>query len=61
MLDPVVTFFVYIAVIAGILTAVAVVADLWTAKVERQLRDQARADARVERMDGEVTSQDAWL
>jgi hypothetical protein len=53
VLDPISTFLFYF-------TLVAVVADLWTAKAERDARHQARAAARAERMNGERSSLDAW-
>ena len=45
----VITFFVYITAIAAIFTVCAVIADLWGAKVERDARHQARAEARAQR------------
>jgi heme exporter protein D len=48
--DPVTTFFIYIVSILVIFTLIAVVADLWLARTERMLRDQARAQARAERI-----------
>jgi hypothetical protein len=45
--DPITTFFVYMAAIALLFTGIAAVADLWTAKAERDARRQARAAARA--------------
>lgn len=59
--DPVTTFVVYIAGFLFVATLIAAVADRWLARTERQLRDQARAEARAERMNGEASSLDAWL
>lgn len=47
--DPVTTFFLYLGGIALLFTVCAAVADLWTAKVERDARRQARAEARAQR------------
>jgi hypothetical protein len=54
VLDPVTTFFVYIAAIGLIFAVCAAVADLWTAKVERDARHQARAEARAKRREERV-------
>lgn len=56
ILDPVATFFIYVAFIAAVLTICAVVADSWTAKVERDARRQARSEVRAKRMIGERSS-----
>lgn len=47
VLSPALTFVVYMAGIGAVFTGCAVVADLWTAKVERDARRQARAEARA--------------
>jgi hypothetical protein len=60
VLDPISTFLFYTGGILLLFTLVAVVADLWTAKAERDARHQARAAARAERMNGERSSLDAW-
>jgi hypothetical protein len=59
--DPVATLVVYVVGFLFVVTLIAAVADLWLARTERQLRDQARAEARAERMNGEASSLDAWL
>jgi len=56
VLDPVTTFFVYMTIACAIFAGAAAVADLWTAKVERDARRQARAAARAKRMIGERSS-----
>jgi predicted outer membrane lipoprotein len=58
--DPVTTFAIYLIAILGIFTLCAVIADLWLAHTERKLRDQARAEARAERMIGERSSRIEW-
>ncbi len=60
VLDPVATFFIYIGAIGLILTTAAVIADAWTAKVERDARRRARAEARAKRMNGERSFLDSW-
>jgi len=49
MFDPVTTFFAYLVGMLFIFTVLAALADLWGAKVERDARHQARADARAKR------------
>lgn len=56
VLDPVTTFFVYIAGIGLTFTVCAAVADALTAKAERDARRRARAEARAERKIGERSS-----
>jgi len=52
--DPVATFVVYMVGILVMFTLIAALADLWGARVERQLRDQARAEARAKRREERV-------
>lgn len=47
MLSPAATWIVCIGGLGLLLTCAAAVADLWTAKVERDARRQARAEARA--------------
>ena len=58
VLDPLETFLFYLVAMLVIFSAAAVVADLWTAKVERDARRRARATARAKRMNGERSSLD---
>ena len=51
--DPITTFAIYIIAILLIFALVAAVADLWTAKAERDARRRARAEARAKRKIGE--------
>jgi hypothetical protein len=48
-LSPAATWLVYMAGIGLLISGPAAVADLWTAKVERDARRQARAAARAKR------------
>lgn len=59
--DPVTTFVIYIVGILVLFTLAAAVADYLTARAERQLRDQARAEARAKRREERDTSPDLWL
>jgi len=58
--DPVTTFVIYIVAILAVFTVIAAIADLWLAHDERKRRDQARAQARAERMIGERSSRIEW-
>jgi hypothetical protein len=59
-LSPAATWLVYMVCIGLLITGVAVVADIWTAKVERDARRQARADARAKRREERDCSQVEW-
>jgi hypothetical protein len=58
--DPTTTFAIYIIGLLVLFTLLAVVADLWTAKAERDARRHARAEARAKRKIGERQSLDLW-
>jgi len=49
VLSPAATWAVYMGGIGLVLVICAAAADIWGAKVERKLRDQARAEARAQR------------
>jgi hypothetical protein len=59
--DPVTTFAIYIIALLLIFTLCAAVADLWTAKVERDARRQARAAARAKLREERESSRVEWL
>lgn len=52
--DPVTTFFIYIVGIFAVLIVCAVLAEIWGAKVERDARHRARAEARANRREERV-------
>jgi hypothetical protein len=54
------TFFLYLGALAAIFAFCALVADLWGARIERRLRDQARAEARAKRANGEDPFHVEW-
>lgn len=54
VLDPLTTFAVYVIGILVVVTLLAAVADLWTAKAERDARRRARDQARAKRREEKV-------
>lgn len=54
--DPTTTLAIYLIAIAVLFVAMAAIADYSAMKTERRLRDQARAEARAKRQEGEDRS-----
>lgn len=61
VLSPIATWIVYMLALGLLFTCCAAVADLWTAKAERDARRQARAEARAKLREERETSRVEWL
>ena len=60
VLSPAATWLVYVGGMGLLFTCAAAVADLWTAKVERDARRHARAAARAKRREERERSHVEW-